>query len=94
MIERLPEEISFTDEEGVELTLRLVAHLCRDGHDYALAEIVSEEDEDDGSVTVLELTEEKDGEISFLPLEDDAQEEELFYLLQAEADDYEVGPAE
>ena len=93
MSNALPEEFRLPCDDGSELVLRPVARMAWEGRDWALLEIASGDEEDEGSVTVVELVE-QDGELSFLPMEDDDLADELFYLLQAEADDYEVGPAE
>ncbi len=79
----------FVPEDEEESPLIEIGRQAYKGKTYAILE----DDEDDDSVIIVEVTE-ADGEECYETVEDQLIAEEVFYLFQAEADDYEIGDAE
>ncbi len=89
MSEQEEEFLTLTDEDGFEISFRILGRMAWKGQTFAFLE----DPEDTGSVMVFTVTQEDDGE-NFSVVYDEDLAEEVFYLFQADAEDYEVGPAE
>ena len=63
--------VTLTDDDGVEIAFEFLDLIEYDGHEYAIL-LPTEEDEDDGVVTILEVNEVDEDTEEYLSVEDDA----------------------
>lgn len=84
------EIITLTDDEGEDISFRVLAHMEVDGKDYLVLEDIDE----DGSVMIFEVTQAEDGTDTLNPVEDEDECQRVFDYFQADCEDYEFCDAE